>query len=255
MIDTHAHLNDDRLFANLSEVVANAFEAGVSDIVCVAYDLPSSIKACEIANENKNVYATIGVHPHEAKTFSNDVLQKLKKLAKNKNVVAFGEIGLDYYYNLSFPDVQKQVFEKQLELANELSLPVVIHTRDAFEDTLQILKSNKHLLKNGGIMHCFSGNLNFAKQVVELGFVLGIGGSITFKNSQELQNVVKNIPLDKIVLETDCPYLTPVPYRGKVLNEPKFIRLIANQIAQLLNVPIEIVEKITTTTAKKVFKI
>lgn len=255
MIDTHAHLNDDRLYENINEIIASANQVGVSDVVCVAYDLPSSVKACEIANKYEHVYATIGIHPHDAKTFSSQVKEELINLAKNKKVVAFGEIGLDFFYNLSSQETQKKIFCEQLFLANELSLPVVIHSRDAMEETLQILHENKHLLNNGGIMHCFSGNLDFAKQVIDLGFVLGIGGTITFKNNQELQNVVKNIPLEKIVLETDCPYLTPVPYRGKELNEPKFIPIIANQIAKILNTSTEKIDEITTLNAKKVYKI
>lgn len=255
MIDTHAHLNDDRLYNNISEIIKSANQVGVSDIVCVAYDLPSSIVACEIANNNQHVYATIGIHPHEAKTFSKETKEQLIELAKNKKVVAVGEIGLDFFYNLSSQETQKKIFCNQLELANSLSLPVVIHTRDAISETLQILNENKHLLNNGGILHCFSGNLDFAKQVISFGFVLGIGGTITFKNSQELQNVIKNVPLEKIVLETDCPYLTPVPYRGKFLNEPKFIPVIAKQIAEILNTTTEKIDEITTKNAKKVYKI
>ena len=255
MIDTHAHLNDDRLYDNINEIITSANEVGVSDIVCVAYDLLSSVKACEIANDHEHVYATIGIHPHDAKTFSKEIKEELIILAKNKKVVAFGEIGLDFYYNLSSQKTQKKVFTEQLELANFLSLPVVIHTRDAISETLQILTENKHLLKNGGIMHCFSGNLGFAKQVIDLGLVLGVGGTITFKNSQELQNVVKNITLEKIVLETDCPYLTPVPFRGVSLNEPKFIPIIANHIAKLLNTTTDKIDEITTKNARKVYKI
>lgn len=255
MIDTHAHLNHEKLFENRKEIVENAVKNGVDAVVCIGYDFASSQKACEIANEFDNVYAVIGVHPHDAKTYSDEVEKQLISLAKSKKVVAIGEIGLDFFYDFSDRETQKKVFVKQLELADKLNLPVVIHTRDAQNETLQILKENADLLKHGGIMHCFSGDLDFAKSVIDLGFVLGIGGTLTFKNSLELENVVKNVPLEKIVTETDCPYLTPVPFRGKNVNEPKFIPIIVEKLAEILGVDAKIIEEQTTKNAKRVYKI
>lgn len=254
MIDTHAHLNDERLYQNRKDIVQNAMKVGVNDIVCVAYDLPSSLKACEIASEFDNVYATIGVHPHDAKNYDEKTEKELINLAKNKKIVAVGEIGLDFYYDLSDRQVQKEVFIKQLQLADRLSLPVVIHTRDAQNETLEILNKYRNLLNNGGIIHCFNENLTFANNTVELGFYIGIGGMITFQNNQELRDIIKNLPLDKIILETDCPYLTPYPFR-KETNEPKFIPVIAQKLAEIYGLSCSQIDKITTLNAQKVYKI
>lgn len=256
MIDTHAHLNDSKLYENRQQIINNATMVGVSHIFCVGYDLPSSLLAKEIANEYQQVYAVIGTHPHDAKTYTYQVEMEYETLAKNnKRIVAIGEIGLDYHYDFSPREIQKQVFVSQLKLADKLGLPIVIHTREAWDDTLQILKENKKYLNHGGILHCFDGSIEIAKQVMELGFMIAFGGSITFKKSEYLIEVLKQIPLDNIVLETDCPYLTPIPFRGKEINQPKYIPVIAQKMAEVFNISPEQVDEITTNNAKRVYRV
>lgn len=251
-IDTHAHLDDEK-YDNIENIIKSAKENSVDIIFCSAYDLKSSKQAFEISQKFENVYCTIGIHPHNAKDYTLEFEQFARKVANNKKVLSIGEIGLDYFYDLSDREVQKQVFEKQIKLADELNLPITIHTRLATEDTLNILKANKEYLKNGGIIHCFGGSIETANEYFKLGFCLSVGGSITFKNANKLREVIKNIPLDKICLETDCPYLAPVPLRGSI-NEPKNIKIIAKMLADIKEMDIKEVEEITTNVAKKFYK-
>lgn len=250
-IDVHAHLYDEKI-EDIKKVVLKAKERGVEKIICCGSNLQDSALSVEIANEFEGVYACVGVHPEDVLSYNDEVAKELIKLCKNKKVVGFGEIGLDYYYDKSKKELQKQVFEKQLCLANSLKLPVVIHTREATGDMIEILSKNKSLLGNGGVIHCFNKNLTVAKIFIDLGFHLSIGGALTFPDSKKLKNAVKEIPLEKILLETDCPYMTPVPFRGQI-NEPKNVVIVAEEIARIKEIPVEEVEKITTENAKRLF--
>lgn len=253
LIDTHAHLDDEK-FDNVKQIIENAKNDGVGIIICSAYDLLSSKNAFEISQRYDNVYCTLGIHPHNAKDYSDEFEDFVKSVYRNKKVLAIGEIGLDYFYDLSDRQIQKQVFEKQIKLANELNMPIVIHTRLATEDTINILKTHREFLGSKGVIHCFGGSLETANEYLKLGFAVSVGGSITFKNANKLREVIKGIPLDKICLETDCPYLAPVPLRGSV-NEPKNIKIIAEMLSEIKNVSIQEVEKITSSVAFKYFNI
>jgi TatD DNase family protein len=253
MIDTHAHLNSDKLFDNRAELIEEAIKNNVEVIVNIGCDIETSKKVVEIANQFKNIYAVVGFHPHEASKFDNKAREEIQELAKHKKVVALGEIGLDFYYNFSSKEKQIEVFVEQIKLANKLKLPVVIHSRDATNQVLEILENNEKFLKNSGIIHCFGESFEIAKRYIDLGFVLGIGGMITFKNS-ELKNIIKQIGLENIVLETDCPYLAPVPFRGK-LNQPAYVKYVRDYIAEILQISAEEVDRVTTLNAKKVYKI
>ena len=252
-IDTHAHLNDAKLLPDVNGVIFRAKEFNVERIVNAGCDLASSQKGIELADKYKEVYACIGVHPENAKCFDNQIENFLMENGEREKVIAIGEIGIDYHYEGYDKELQKKVFIRQLEIANELKLPVVIHSRDATGDMLEILKNNSNLLKYGGLMHCFNGSLETLKEVLKLGLKVSFGGAITFKNSKNAPELIKNIPLESFTLETDCPYLCPEPFRGKI-NEPKNIPLIAQKIADILNKNVSEIEKITTLNAKNLFK-
>ena len=251
-IDVHAHLDNVRFEEDLDTVVKNAKEKCVEKIITAGYDLNSSYVDVEIANRFENVFACVGVHPENVEGLEKNYLEKLETLLKNKKVVAIGEIGLDYHWRKDNQELQKKIFIEQIDLANKLDLPIVVHCRDAVGDTLQILK--EHTPKRESLMHCYGGSLESAKEFIKLGFSFSFGGVVTFKNAKNVQEVVKNIPLEKIMLETDCPYMSPEPFRGKV-NEPKNIPIIAEKIADIKNIKIDEVEKNTTKNAEKLFKI
>jgi len=232
-------------------VIARAWEAGVDYIITVGTTLPDIEKALQIAGKNPSVYVALGIHPHEVKDIGGGDYDALRKFAREKKVVAFGEIGLDFYRNHSPREVQLERFRELLRLGKELRLPLVIHDREAHEETLRILEEEK----NGswrGVFHCFSGDTEMARKVIQMGFCLSIPGTVTFKNSTVQQDVVKHIPLEKILLETDCPYLAPEPYRGK-RNEPAFVRKTAEKVAELKGLSIEDVARITSLNAKLLF--
>lgn len=251
-IDVHAHLDNVRYEEDLDTIVKNAKEKCVEKIITAGYDLNSSYVDVEIANRFENVFATVGVHPENVEGLEKNYLEKLETLLKNKKVVAIGEIGLDYHWRKDNQELQKKIFIEQIDLANKLDLPIVVHCRDAVGDTLQILK--EHTPKRESLMHCYGGSVESAKEFIKLGFSFSFGGVVTFKNAKNVQEVVKNIPLEKIMLETDCPYMSPEPFRGKV-NEPKNIPIIAEKIADIKNIKIDEVEKNTTKNAEKLFKI
>ena len=255
LIDTHCHLNDEQLENDTKDIIERAKEHNVKKLVCVGASLSSSVKAVEIANEYDNVFAVIGVHPDDANTFNDDILDKLRELAKNnKKVVAIGEIGLDYHFVQDNKEAQKQCFIKQIELANELDLPIVIHTRDAMGDTLDIVRKYKDKIKNGGIFHCFHGSKEVLYEINKMGFYVSYGGAITFNNANSLREIVKQTPLDKILTETDCPYMAPVPLRGTT-NEPKNIDLIFEKMCEIKNISKNELEKIIENNTKKIFNI
>lgn len=253
-VDAHAHLYDEKYNGRENEVIAHAKQYGVERIICAASDIEKSKKCIEIASKYEGVYATVGVHPEDASGFSEETVQKLRKLAKHEKVVAIGEIGLDYYWKEVSHDVQKEAFISQLKLANELNLPVVIHVREATGDMIEILKTHKNLLKNGGIIHCFNKNWEVAKLFLELGLCLSIGGALTFPNSHKLCEAVANIPLNRLMLETDCPYMAPVPLRGTI-NEPMNVIIVAENIAKIKGISVEEVQRATTENALRVFRI
>ena len=247
-IDTHAHLYYDDLKNQLGDVVKRAEAAGVTQIICVGTDLPSSKTSISIAEKYNAVFATVGVHPHDAKDTPDDYLRQLGDLASHSKVVAMGEMGLDYFRDFSPRNVQKEVFLSQLALARELDLPAVIHNRDADEDILKILEEVRY---ERSVLHCFSSDTEMAGRAVSLGCFLSFTGNVTFgKNHTE--SVLLATPLDRIMLETDCPFMTPVPNRGK-LNEPANILHIAQWIAKAKRIDVSEVAESTTSTAQIFF--
>ncbi len=254
LIDTHTHLDDARYNDDRDAVIIRAREAGVEAFVTIGCDLTTSRAAVALADRFPFVYASIGVHPHEVKQIRDGWYDEFRRLAKNKNVLAYGEIGLDYHYNHSSPKEQRDRFREQIQVARELSLPVIIHTRDAQEDTVTILKEER-ASEIGGVFHCFSGDSRLAKEALDLGFYLSFSGILTFQNAVPLREIAKNTPLDRVLVETDCPYLTPVPYRGK-RNEPAYVSQVAKQLAALHpELSLEEVQRTTAVNAKRLFKI
>ncbi|MEG0237466.1 MAG: TatD family hydrolase [Cetobacterium sp.] len=249
LVDTHCHLDNEKFDEDRLEVIERIKE-NLEFCVNIGYDLASSKKSLELAKEYDFIYAVIGVHPIDIAEYNEEVEKELEILGKNPKVVAIGEIGLDYHWMTEPKEVQQERFKRQLELAERLNKPVVIHTRDAIEDTVNILKEYPNIT---GVIHCYPGSLETAKQLVDR-FYLGIGGTLTFKNSKKAVEVVKDIPLDRIVIETDCPYLTPEPFRGK-RNEPIYVEYVAKKIAEIKEISVEDVTKVTTENAKKLYRI
>lgn len=241
LIDTHAHLD-----------MLTTFDiSGVGKVVVPSVEYKTMDKVVKLS-KNENVYSMIGIYPTEAKTYNKEVEDKMIEYAKNSKVVAVGEIGLDYYWDKSFVDLQKEVFIKQIELANGLNLPIVVHDREAHKDTFDILKQYNKSSKV--LLHCFSGSVEFMRECVNEGWYIALGGVVTFKNAIKAKEVAKAVPLEKLVLETDSPYLTPVPYRGKE-NKPGYVRFVAEEIANLRNMPVDEIIDITTRNAEEFFNI
>ena len=241
LIDTHAHLD-----------MLTTFDiSGVGKVVVPSVEYKTMDKVVKLS-ENENVYSMIGIYPTEAKTYNQEVEDKMIEYAKNSKVVAVGEIGLDYYWDKSFVDLQKEVFIKQIELANGLNLPIVVHDREAHKDTFDILKQYNKSSKV--LLHCFSGSVEFMRECVNEGWYIALGGVVTFKNAIKAKDVAKAVPLEKLVLETDSPYLTPVPYRGKE-NKPGYVKFVAEEIANLRNMSIDKIIDITTRNAEEFFNI
>ena len=254
LIDTHCHL-DMQGYENLDEIISSAARAGVRRIITVGIDVPSSNKAAEIAGRFPGVYATVGVHPHNTANVNDETYNKLTALFKKNagKIVGYGEIGLDYAKKYAPRDIQLKEFSNQLNIAKDLNLPVIIHDRDAHEDILQILKSNKPY-PAGGVMHCFSGDSELARQVINMGFYVSIPGIVTFTKSEMLQQVVRDIALSHIILETDGPFLAPVPFRGKT-NKPEYLVFTAQKIAELKNIDLEEIAMQTTVNAETLFQL
>ena len=250
IIDTHTHIYDERFEEDFDTVMKN-IEEQMEGIVSIGFDLESSKKSIDLANKYPFVHAVIGVHPVDIKKLNDEVEKELEKLAlTEKKVVAIGEIGLDYHWMEDPEEVQKEGFRKQIELAERVKLPIVIHTREALQDTLDILKEYKNV---GGILHCYPLSYEAAKPFLDR-YYIGVGGTVTFKNNRKTKELVKELSLDKIVLETDCPYLTPVPFRGK-RNEPIYTKYVAEEIARIKEISVEEVINITTENAKKIYSI
>ena len=260
IFDTHIHLNEPRILENLDRYLLEARKKGVTSFLCVGWDLESSKLAVKIAEKYEGVYAAIGVIPTEHKSYktleeNEPTVKELEKLlGTSSKILAIGEIGLDYYWEKEeqIKAKQKIMFLEQIELANKYNLPVSIHTRDAIQDAFDILKSNK--VKESGIMHCYSGSKEMAKEFIKLGYKIAFGGVLTFKNSKETKEVIKNISLDDIVFETDAPYLAPVPYRGKMC-EPSFIFETVKYASELLNDDQDELEKITFRNSCKILHV
>lgn len=251
--DSHAHYDDKRFKKDLQKVLNETQKVGVQYIVNVGADLETSANSIALAEQYPYIYASVGVHPHDVKNLVEEDLEKLYGLANNDKVVAFGEIGLDYYYDKSDRELQKQWFIEQLELSKELELPVIIHSRDAAEDTFNILRDYEGNM-NGGVIHCYGGNVEQAREYVKDGYYLGIGGVVTFGNAKKTVEVVKEIPLKHLLLETDCPYLTPEPHRGK-RNDSSLLPHIAQKIADIKGISIEEVAEVTMANAKNLYGI
>lgn len=260
LIDSHAHLDSSDFDADRRQAVERAGAEGVRLIVNPGADLPSSRKAVELAAHNWDgveIYAAVGVHPHDAGTLDAGALDELRRLAQDgPKVVAVGEIGLDYYRDLSPRSQQRRAFESQLALAQELRLPVIVHDRDAHDDLIAILEA---WLKGapeppGVVLHCFSGDVALAEKSLALGFYLGVGGPVTYRNARKLPEVVQAAPLERLLLETDCPYLPPHPHRGK-RNEPAYVALVAEEVARIKGKPVEEVAAVTTANVQKFFKL
>lgn len=252
MIDTHAHLDDHEYRADFQDVRSRMLEAGVTKVITVGTNLTSSRHACILADQYPEIFAAVGVHPHDAVTVVPRTLEGLRHLASGSKVVAWGEVGLDYHYNYSPRECQLDVLRKQLELAGELNLPVIIHDRDAHWDVISVLDDFPGL--TGVIVHCFSGDLRFAQECVKRGYYLGIGGTITFPKNKKLHDVVQSVSLKHMVLETDCPYLAPQPWRGK-RNEPAFLTAVLEKMACLKAVSREEAAQATTANAEKLFRL
>ena len=251
MIDSHCHLDSKIFGGRYSELLADAREAGVHTVINIGCDLPSSVTSVAMAKEYPMVYATVGIHPHDATALDDAALATLRKLAGEKKVVAIGEIGLDYYRDLSPRPIQQRAFHRQLELAVTLKMPVVIHTRESFDETMAIISDYATKL-TGGVFHCFPGSTEQAFKVFDLGFVISVGGVITYKQSQ-MATVASEVPLEKIMIETDAPYLTPTPYRGKT-NCPAYVPLICQKMAELRGISVGEVEKVTDRTCRKLYR-
>lgn len=233
LIDSHCHLNDSDL-APLADRIVGDFEAdGIAAAIDVSYDMPSSRLAVEQANKYKVVFAAVGMHPHDSRLMADADYDELRALSKQPKVVAIGEIGLDYHYDLSPRDTQKEVFERQLILADELGLPAILHVREAYEDTREILERNKNHLSHGVLLHCYSGSGEMVKVFDKYDCYYAFGGAITFKNAKHNLEALKAVRSDRLLLETDCPYMTPVPFRGR-MNEPKYINLVLEKASEIL---------------------
>ncbi len=249
LIDTHAHLTMPD-FNDLEEVLSRAKSSDIKYIINASFDMDSSIKSVDLAKKHKNIFAAIGIHPHHANALNEDAKKVLNKLCNDVEVVAIGETGLDYFQNPIRKDVQKESFLFHLDLAKKNDLPIILHGRSAEEDMLEILKDENVR----GVFHCFSSDKNYAKKVLDMGFFISFTAIITFKNAEELREVVRFVPLDFIMLETDCPYLAPQIYRGK-RNEPSYLIHTANKIAEIKKTPMEAVAEITTKNAIKFFSL
>ena len=251
--DSHAHYNDERFENNKYELIESMYNDEITRLVCAGYNIKSSYEAVEIANKYPHVYAIVGISPNDIDDYNEENLNKIKELAQNNNkVVAIGEIGLDYYWVKDNKEVQNELFYKQIDIANSLDLPIVIHSRDAVMDTLDMIK-NKNVVLKKGIFHCCQLNPEFIKEAVKQGFYISFSGNITFKNAKA-KEAIEAVPIDRILIETDSPYLSPEPFRGKT-NTSLNVKLVAKKIAEVLELSLEEVARITYENANRIFNI
>jgi len=261
LTDTHCHLNLNIFQEDMAGFLNRAWEAGIERILIPGIDVETSRLALALAEQHTNLYAAVGVHPGDAASWKNDTLAMLTELAQHPKTIAIGEIGLDYFRDRSPRPLQREVFHQQLDLATELELPVIIHNRDSFEDLWSDLAAwHEELVRNGsalairpGVLHSFDGELSTAQAAMEKGFFIGISGPVTFKNARDRQGVVADLPLNKILIETDAPYLTPHPFRGRWPNEPAHVALVAEKIAELHRKPIDTIAQATWENAAQLF--
>ena len=250
-IDSHAHIQLSQFDKDRDAVLKRAHEAGVSTILIIGFDLETSLGAVELAQKHEQLYATVGMHPHDAKNLTPDVLKSFRELLDHPKVIALGEIGLDYYRNLSPHNVQKEAFEKQLNLAEEMEMPIIIHNRDAYMDILPILEARKGKVR--GVLHCFTGDIELMHRSIKIGLHIGIGGIVTFPNAKDMQAIATEVPAERLLIETDCPWLAPQFRRGK-RNEPAYVPAVAEKIAELRDTSVEAIGEITTKNFDTLFK-
>ena len=253
-IDSHVHLDDPRFDQDRENIIESLKEDGIDMVINIGADKESSFSTLGLAKKYDNIYAVVGVHPHTASELEEEGLDWLRELAKEEKVVAIGEIGLDFYYDNSPREIQRKWFKAQLQLAKELDLPVVIHTRDAAKETYDILKEAAADGKLKVLMHCYSGSAEMAVDYANLGFHIALGGAVTFKNARVPREVASVVPLENLMIETDCPYMTPEPFRGK-RNEPKLVSLVAEKIAEIKGITVDELAKATADNARSFFRI
>jgi len=255
LIDSHAHIQGSEYAGEVDAILTRARAQGVETIIAVggAGDMSSNTEAIALAERCGDVYATVGMHPHDAKDVGEEELRRLGELTKNQKVIAVGETGLDYYYNHSAHDVQRKIFSRFIDMARATRLPIIVHERDAVNDAMDLLR-NEGRGELRGVIHCFTGDYEAARSYLDLGFYLSFTGIITFKNADALRDVVRRVPLEKLLIETDSPYLTPVPYRGK-RNEPAFVRFVAETVAALKGIALDEVGRVTTQNTRALFGI
>ncbi len=256
--DSHSHYNDEKFNKNREQIIQETYKSGVTKFICAGYDIESSKESLKIANEHSYIYSIVGISPNDVPENLSEVdfmieeIENIIKQDKNNKIVAIGEIGLDYYWNKENKDIQREIFIKQIELANKYNMPIVIHTREAVDDTLKILRENS--VNNKGIFHCCPLNRELIKQGLDLGFYISFAGPITFKNSKNAEEIVKMVPIEKILIETDSPYLAPEPKRGTI-NDSRNVKYIAEKIAIFKELEVKEVATKTYNNAKQIFKI
>ncbi len=251
LFDTHTHLDDKKFDKDRSAVIDSLKSEGVSLLVNIGADMKSSENSIALSEKYDFIYASVGVHPSDTKDLTDEDIQKLEKMSRHEKVVAIGEIGLDYYWDEPERDIQKKWFIKQLALAKDLNMPYIIHDRDAHSDTIEIIKKVGY---TNGVMHCFSGSAEFAQEVIKMGMYVSLSGTVTFKNAQKTKAVAGVVPLDKLLIETDSPYLTPEPFRGK-RNNSGYLKYTAQKIAEIRNMEFEEIAKITMENGKRFYNI
>ncbi|WP_138159977.1 TatD family hydrolase [Peptoniphilus catoniae] len=253
MIDSHVHLDDPKFDYDREDIINSLKDRGIDRVYNIGADLESSIASVSLAKKYDNIKAVIGIHPHDAINYNDKVEEKLIDLAKDENVRAIGEIGLDYYYDNSPRDIQVEVFKRQIELADKLNLPIVVHSRDASEETFNIIKESKEKYPNlTFLIHCFSQSVEMMKRYIDQGCYIALGGVVTFKNAKVPKEVAKEVPLNRLLLETDCPYLAPTPMRGK-RNEPYYVKYVAEEIASIRNMEVKDLVEITDANTRRFY--
>ena len=252
IFNVHTHINDDQEYENIKELIQECLDNNVNKLVVIGYDIKSSLRAIEIANKYECVYATVGIHPSDILKEGNTIEALEDLITKSNKIVAIGEIGLDYHWESNpSKEIQIEWFIKQLQVAKKYNLPIIIHSRDAMGDTVDVLKEYKDCYQKG-IMHCYAGSIETSKELEKLGFYFSFAGPLTYKNANTLRNVAQNIPLDRILVETDDPYLTPTPHRGKI-NHPSYVIYVAKELANIKNMSYEEIQEITYKNSLKVF--
>jgi len=253
LFDSHAHYDDERFDEDRDQVILNAHKSGVSYILNASSDMESSFESVRLAEKFEFVYAAVGIHPHNALEINDSIMARLADLASKNKVVAIGETGLDYHYDFCPREAQKYCFAQHIYLARQLGLPLIIHDREAHNDVLNLIEREK-AKEVGGVFHCYSGSVEMADRVLKNNFYISVGGAVTFKNARKLVEVVRHVPLDRLLIETDCPYMTPEPYRGR-RNHSGYVRLVAEKVAEIKGLEFEEIAKVTSENARRLFGI